>query len=122
MLERGQLLPLVVQPGHVLVHALVAIAAEALVAVAATQLAADRVAGAGHQLRILHRPGGVADHRQAGAVGLLAGRFPRQQAAQGAAQAHDRVVGDGEAAAAIAVGAVEIEAFEGLQGSLHQAD
>ena len=122
VLELGQLLALVVQAGAVFHQGLVAVAAEALVAVAAAQVAADFVAGAFHQLGILHGPGRVADHREAGAVHLLAGRFARQQAAQGPPQAHDRIVGNGEAAAAIAVGAVEVEPLQRFEGCLDQAD
>ena len=122
MLELGQFLPLVMQTGVVFHHGLVAIAAEALVAVGPAQLRADLVAGALHQLGVLHRPGWVADHRQAGRIHFLAGGFPRQQAGEGATQAHDRIVGDVQAAAPVAVGAVEIQALQGFQGGLHQAD
>ena len=106
----------------VLDHGLVTIAAEALVAIGAAQVLADLLAGALHQRRAVHRPGRVADHRQAGAVHLLAGGFPRQQAAQGPPQAHDRIVGNQELAAAVAMGAVEVEALEGFEGGFHQAD
>ena len=122
VLELGQLLALVVQAGDVFDHGLVAVATEALVAMAAAQFAADFLAGALHQLGILHGPGRVADHREAGAVHLLAGRFARQQAAQGPPQAHDRIVGNGEAAAAVAVGAVEVEPLQRFEGCLDQAD
>ena len=122
VLELGQLLPLVVESAHVLQHGLMAVSKEALVAVGAGQLAADLLPGAGDEGRILDGPGGVADHREAGAVGLLAGRLPRQQAPQGASQPHDGVVGNGQATAAVAMGSVEVESDEGLEGGLHHAD
>ena len=110
------------QAGVVFDHGLVAVTPEALVAVGAAQVAADLGPGALGQPRILDRPGGVADHRQAGGVDLLAGRFARQQSPQGAAQAHDRVVGDHQGGAAIAMGPVEVQTLQGLQGRLDQAD
>ena len=122
VLELGQLFALVMQAGVVFDHGLVAVPPEALVAVGAAQIAADLGPGALGQPGILDRPGGVADHRQAGGVDLLAGRFARQQAPQGPAQAHDRIVGDHQGGAAIAVGPVEVQALEGLQGGLDQAD
>jgi hypothetical protein len=122
VLELRQFFRLVMEPAHVLDHRLVAIAAEAFVAIGAAQVLADLAAGAGHQIAVLHSPGGIADHRQAGAVGFLAPRFPRQQAPQGATEAHDRILGNGEAVAPIPVGAEQIDAIEGLQGRLHHAD
>ena len=107
---------------HVLVHALVTITPEALVAVGAPQFAADLGSGALGQLGIIDRPGGVADHRQTGTVHLLAGGLPWQQAAQRAAQPHDRVLRNGEGVGAIAVVAEQIEALERLEGRLDQAD
>ena len=122
VLEFRQLFGLVMEAADVLHHTLVAVAAEALVAVGAAQITADLGAGAFHQRRILHRPGGVADHREAGAVGFLAGGFAGQEANQGATQPHDGVVGDRQAAAAIAVGTEEVDAIESLEGGLDQAD
>ena len=122
VLELGQFLPLVMQTGVVFDHGLVAVAAEALVAVGAPQFRSDLGPGALAELGIFHGPGGIANHREAGAVDLFAGRFPRQQAPQGASQPHDCVVGDHQTAAVIAVGAEQVEALQGFKGGLHQAD
>ena len=110
--ELGQFLPLVVQTGVVFHHGLVAIAAEALVAVGPAQLGADLVAGALHEFGVLHGPGRVADHGETGRIHFLAGGFTGQEAGEGAAQAHDRIVGNVQAAAPVAVGAVEIQALQ----------
>ncbi len=122
MLELGQLLPFVMEAVVVFHHRLVTIAAKALVAVGAAQLLSNLAAGALRQLAVIDGPGGIADHRKTGRIHLLAGRFARQQALQGAPQPHDGVVGNHQAAAAVAVGAVEIEPLQGLQRRLDQAD
>ena len=85
-----------------------AIPAEAGIAIGAPQLAADALEGALPQLLRLHRPGGVTNHREAGAIYLLAGRLPRQQAIKGAAQPHQGIGGHPKPGLAIALGAVEI--------------
>ena len=122
VLKLRQFLRLIVQAAHVFDHRLVAIAAEALVAVGAPEVLADLGAGADHQILVIHGPGWIADHRQTGAVRLLAGGFPGQQAAQRAAQPHDRILGNREAITAIALRAQQVDPLQGFQGRLHHAD
>ena len=122
VLELGQFLAFVMQPVVVLDHGLVAVAAEALVAVGAAQFGADFVAGAFHQGAVFHGPGRVANHREAGRIHFLAGRLPWQQAAQGAPQPHDGVVGDVQMALPAAVGAIEIEALQGFKGRFDKSN
>ena len=120
--EGGQFLPFVMQAADVFHHGLMAIAQKAFVAIAAAEISADAFAGALHQLGVFDGPGGVAHHRQAGAVGFLAGGFPGQQSLQGTPQAHQRSLGDLHQQAAIAMAAKEIEAVKRLQGGLGHAD
>ena len=122
VLKGRQFFPLVMQPGVVLHHGLMAIAPEALVAVGPAEVGSDLAPGALGQLGVFHRPGRVANHREAGAIHLFAGRFARQQALQGPPQPHDRVVGDHQAAAAVAMGPIEIKPVEGFEGGFHHAD
>ena len=120
--KASQLLGLVVQACAVLHHGLMAIAAEAAVAIAAAQLPVDGGLGAGAQLITLNTPRGVANYRQAPAIDLLAGRFPRQQSLQGAPEAQHRIGRHPKDVAAVAMGPKGIQASTGLQGRFHQAN
>ena len=122
VLEGRQFFPLVVEAGVVFDHGLVTIAAEALVAIGPAQLGPNLVAGALGQLGIFDGPGGIANHREAGAIHFLAGRFPWQESFQGSPQPHNRVLGNHQATAAVAMGPIEIEPLEGFKGRLDEAD
>ena len=78
--------------------------------------------GAGAQLLTLNTPGGIANHRQATAIDLFAGRLPGQQCLQGAPEAEHRIGRHPQGVAAIAMGAEGIQAAAGLQGRFHQAN
>ena len=73
MLELGQFLPFVVQSVVVLDDGLVAVPAEALVAVGPAQFGADLVARALHKGAVFYGPGRVANHREAGRIDFFAG-------------------------------------------------
>ena len=73
VLELGQFLPFVVQSVVVLDDGLVAVPAEALVAVGPAQFGADLVAGALHKGAVFYCPGRVANHREAGRIDFFAG-------------------------------------------------
>ena len=110
------------QSGDVFHHGLVAVAPKALVPVETAQLPADASGRAFNELRILESPGGIADHRKAGAVHLFAGGFAREKPLQRSPETHHRTRGDQDGHAAIAVCGEEIHAVQSLQGSLRHAD
>ena len=118
----SELLRFVVQAVDVFHRRLVTIPEEAFVAVGPAEFPSNPTAGALHQGGILHRPGGITNHREAGTVGFLAGGFPWQEPLQGATEAHDGSLGNQQDAAAVAMGAVEVEPIECLQGGFGHAD
>ena len=122
VLESRQFFPFVVEAGVVFDHGLVPVAAEAFVAIGPAQLGPNLVTGALGQLAVFDGPGGIANHREAGAIHFLAGRFPWQEPVQGPPQPHNRVVGNHQATAAVAMGPVEIEPLQGFKGSFDEAD
>ena len=120
--ELGELLRLVMKTIDVFHGGLMAITKKAFVAIGAAQFPPYPAQGPLHQVLVFDGPGREAHHRQASAVGFLAGGFPRQQAFEGPPQTNHSSLGDEQLARPITVDPEEVEAFQGLQSGFRHAD